>query len=80
MTLDRDDDGVPLHDSEEDRAASAARRLTLRDAAPDLLDALVGLLAKYDEREAQREALLELWPVEAAKARTAIAKATGGKP
>lgn len=41
MKLDRDDDGVPLHDSEEGRAMSAARRLALRDAAPNMLSALI---------------------------------------
>lgn len=74
MTLDRDDDGVPLHDSEEGRAMSAARRLALRDAAPDLLAALrefleLSELAGDDDHQAYAPTM--------AKARAAIAKAGG---
>ena len=45
----------------------------LMRAAPELLAALRALLAKHDDRDA----LSDLWPVQAAQARDAIAKAEG---
>ena len=57
MTLDHDDDGMPLHDSEEGRAMSAARRLALRDAAPDLLAALRQGIDALNEQMREARAL-----------------------
>lgn len=45
-------------------------------AVPELLEALLAILAKHDDRDGQSD----LWPKEAKAARAAIANATGSAP
>ena len=64
--------GLGYAPKDEGEAKANAR---LIGASPDLLEALEAILAKHDDRDA----LSDLWPAEAAKARDAIAKARGGR-